>query len=154
MENIYLTRFSYSPWGTFGRLYVPFGFECFTVERPWHSNARNESCIPEGEFRLRACRFHRGGYDTLEVLVPGRSHILFHRGNTMDDVLGCICPGTSLGFLESRPGAGAKWGVLESGVAFDEFMGMVGGDSPPAQLVVQFGFPSAPARLPVEPPGP
>lgn len=152
---IYLTRFCYSPMGTFGRLYVPEGFECFTVERPWANNARNESCIPEGRWRLVPTKYYAAEPDlpTYEVMVPGRSLIKIHPGNTMDDVLGCICPGTALGFLESRPHAGAKWGVLGSRNAFDWWWAACTRYQP-THLKVQFGYPGAPAMLPEQPPAP
>lgn len=61
--------------------------------------------------------YNRGGYQAYEVMdVPDRSLIKIHVGNTIDDVIGCIAPGKSLGFLER------KWAVTSSKKAFQEFM--------------------------------
>lgn len=116
-----LVRFAYTPFGTFGRLSVP-EFQCFTVERPWLNNVPRESCIPEGDYEMVLGRFNRGGYPAYELIgVPGRSLIKIHRGNTMDDVLGCIALGRSLGWVAN------KWAVISSRVAFGQFMGIMSG---------------------------
>ena len=117
---IKLVRFSYSPMGTFGKLYAP-DFTCWTVERPWAGNEPNVSCIPpeplEGNsciYPLKTTHFHRGGYDTMEVAdVPGRSKILIHRGNVSGNVEGCIAVGMKLGAY------GGAWAVLDSKTALD-----------------------------------
>ena len=115
-DLITIERFAYTPHGTFGKLIFP-EFECFTVERPWLDNKIRESCIPEGEYPLKLGMYNRGGYAAYEVMeVPNRSLIKIHIGNTIDDVIGCIAPGKSLGYLEK------KWAVTSSKKAFNEFM--------------------------------
>jgi len=53
--------------------------------------------------------------ETFEIKdVPGRSHILFHTGNTVEDTQGCILLGRSLW--------NAKNGIRESKPAFADFM--------------------------------
>lgn len=42
--SVLLTRFAYSPYGTFGKLLLP-EFECYTVERPWLDNKPGRSLI-------------------------------------------------------------------------------------------------------------
>lgn len=112
-----LERFAYTPMGTFGRLRVDDRFECFSVERPWQHNEPGTSCIPEGAYPLVMGFFHHGGYSAYEIThVVGRSAILIHKANTMDELRGCVAPGMRLGFLKGR------WAVLESAVAFDQFM--------------------------------
>jgi hypothetical protein len=55
---------------------------------------------------------------TFEVAdVPGRTAILFHRGNVVRDTRGCILLGRRFGRL------GAERAVLDSRAAFDEFLG-------------------------------
>ncbi len=109
---------------TFGVLLadgVPF---CLSVEPPWRDNAPRVSCIPDGRYTAQRCRTlaHYGFKDsprfgdTFEVTgVPGRSLILFHKGNTAADTLGCIVLGEQFELLNGQPA------VLASGQAFAEF---------------------------------
>lgn len=110
-------RRQYFPEGTFGRLYWA-GIETpiFTVERPWLSNARDVSCLPEGVYACRPRHYHDGGYPATEVTnVPGRGPILFHRGNWVNETKGCILIG-----LEPQE-AGGKRGVRDSAGAWEIF---------------------------------
>ena len=116
-----LARFAYSPWGTFGVLRFD-DFKCFTVERPNLGNQPNISCIPEGTYPLRPRYYNRGNYPAYEVCnVPGRSAILIHVANTMDEVQGCVAPGTNLGYIKG------KWAVSASRSAFGAFMATMDG---------------------------
>ena len=47
--------------------------------------------------------------------VPGRSLILFHRGNVPEDVEGCIALGMAHGFIKD------EWAVIRSREAFEAF---------------------------------
>lgn len=124
MSYIVLERFAYTPFGTFGRL-IYNDFRAFTVERPWANNAARESCIPEGTYKVKWYDSPKFG-KTLAVvgetvsLFPDNKHarsaILFHKANTMDDLLGCIGLGKSLGYINS------KWAVTSSTIAVDEFL--------------------------------
>ena len=112
---------AYTPQGVFGRFILP-EFECFTVEKPWLDNKPRESCIPEGQYELKLGMFNRGGYPAYEVMnVPGRTLIKIHIGNSIDDVVGCIAPGKSLGYVHR------KWAVTASRAAYKEFMQMMDG---------------------------
>ncbi|MGL4296253.1 MAG: DUF5675 family protein [Aestuariivirga sp.] len=88
-----LLRVGSSRRGTFGVVRhgaVPF---VLTLERPWLDNQAGVSCIPAGRYRCRRVRSPKFGI-TFEVCdVPGRSHILFHSGNTIEDTEGCILVG-------------------------------------------------------------
>lgn len=120
--DVKLSRFAYSPLGTFGRLSTPDGITLYTVERPWLNNAPEISCIPEGHYICAPRMFYRGGYQAVEVVnVPNRSHILFHIANTPADVLGCIGVGARLGCINNL------WAVLDSKVGFNLFMTHYGG---------------------------
>lgn len=131
-QHVLLERFAYSPLGTFGKFKMD-EFECFTVERPWLDNKPRESCIPEGEYPLVLGMYNRGGYPAYEVMdVPNRSLIKIHIGNTMEDIVGCIAPGKSLGFLER------KWGLTSSKKAFAEFMQAMDGISESTLQVTQY----------------
>lgn len=111
-----LSRFAYTPVGTFGRFVMP-GFACYSVERPWKDNTPYVSCIPCGAYAVRKAMYNRGGYYTFEVMnVPDRSAILIHKGNTMNDVQGCIALGLDLGQVNGL------WAVTSSGSAFSTFI--------------------------------
>ncbi len=115
MPRLELHRICYGPAATVGLL--RWGGELlYTLEDPWRANAVGVSCIPDGVYRCRPRRFHRGGYDAVEITgVPGRSQILIHRGNTADDVTGCILVGAQLGDLRGRIA------VLDSAGAWSRF---------------------------------
>ena len=103
-DAMILERFCYGPYGTFGRLIVG-DHVLYTVEQEWQDNEPRESCVPEGVYTLEP---HTGSkYKDTWALVgetvshwPGegkrRSTCVFHKGNTQDNVLGCIAPGTAL----------------------------------------------------------
>ena len=88
--KIELLRVGQSNRGTFGVLRqqeIPFAL---TLERPWVDNQANISCIPAGSYTCQRIRSPKFG-ETFEVMnVPNRSHVLFHKGNTLDDTHGCI----------------------------------------------------------------
>ncbi len=116
MKNLTLFRFSQIPDGTFGVLLdedIPF---CLTVERLWLNNQKGISCIPVGIYYCRRIDSPKFG-NTFEVShVIGRSEILFHKGNIMDNSHGCIIVG------EQYESLNGKIAVLASGKAFEEFL--------------------------------
>lgn len=116
-----LHRTTYTAAATFGVLIhrgTPFAL---TLENPWRQNERNVSCIPAGEYQCRRTQSPRFG-ETFTVLeVPGRSHILFHKGNVAEDTEGCILVGEQFGVLNGEPA------VLASGAGYDEFMAKLAG---------------------------
>ena len=98
-----LIRVGSSARGTFGVLRcgaVPF---VLTLERPWHNNQINSSCIPSGHYRCERIRSPKFGW-TFEVKsVPDRTHVLFHSGNTIEDTHGCILIGEEFSGTWDRP---------------------------------------------------
>lgn len=118
-----IERFAYTPFGVFGEISAG-SFKCYCVERPWINNEPSVSCIPCGEYAIQLGRYNRGGYKAYEIMnVPGRSLIKIHKGNTMDDLMGCVAPGMSLGFV------GGKWAVINSRDAFARLMKEASGDT-------------------------
>ena len=104
IPTIRLERFAYTPFGTFGRLFLPES-SLWTVERWWCDNRPFESCIPEGDYRVRPRRSARFG-EVMEVCdVPARTDILFHPANRPRELQGCIAPGVDFGPLmeDGRP---------------------------------------------------
>lgn len=110
-----LIRVSYADKATFGVLLdedMPF---CVTLERPWRENRRSVSCIPVGAYICKRVQSPNFG-DTFEVTnVKGRSSILFHKGNLVEDTHGCIIIG------EQYEPLAEENAVLASGKAFKEF---------------------------------
>jgi hypothetical protein len=99
---------SYMPDGScvIGKLTLPDGWSCFTMERPWLNNQPSISCIPEGLYsmgmrsssvvtRTSQSEFIEGW----EIQgVVGRSYIMIHPGNWAHNSEGCILPGDGIGF--------------------------------------------------------
>jgi hypothetical protein len=102
--------------GVFGVMRINKRVFCFTLEPDDRWNQPNISCIPPQQYLCKRTLSPRFA-DTFEVLnVPGRSHILFHPGNTKADTSGCILLGRSLGRLKDLRG------VMHSAKTFTEFM--------------------------------
>lgn len=72
---------------------VAKGKTFYTLERPWLENVSDISCIPVGAY---TCTFknHDKLGDVYSINdVPGRSGILIHVGNFVNDSHGCILMG-------------------------------------------------------------
>jgi hypothetical protein len=107
--------------GTFGVLKINKQVFCVTLELSDKENAPSVSSIPAQQYTCK--RYSSSTYpDTFQVMdVPGRSYILFHKGNTDDNTEGCILLGQYYGKL-----AGNR-AILNSGNTFDEFMKILDG---------------------------
>lgn len=102
----------------------PKGPFIVTLERPWTENNGRMSYIKAGVYTCKRVKSPRFG-DTYEVTgVAGRSAILFHSGNWVDDSRGCILTGTT---FDPVGGSDGKSGVTGSKLAFDEFMDLLDG---------------------------
>lgn len=123
MKKLVLERFASTQHGVIGRI-----GQWYTLEEEDLNNTRNISCIPAGMYECKRSFYSKGGYPTFWVTsVPGRSNILFHKGNTEEDTQGCILLGKELGALmvkdeDNKDMRTPKIAVLKSGQAFDEFM--------------------------------
>lgn len=119
MKTLDLIRAVQSPAGTFGVLAImptPFAL---TLERPWVDNQSNISCIPAGVYTCALNLSAKFG-ETFEVLkVPGRTHILFHKGIVIADTEGCILIGE-----EFSPS-----GIASSSRGYTEFRSILGTDA-------------------------
>lgn len=123
--NAYIYRFEETEKGTLGALVLErddgnglmrLAAGC-TMELPWKDNQQEVSCIPPGAYTAKRVNSPKFG-DTFEVTgVPGRSHVLFHAGNTTADTHGCILVGRSWGWLWTD-----KRAVLNSGETFKAFL--------------------------------
>lgn len=116
-----IVRLEESDLGTFGALRLNKRLVCATLEPPDRENAADVSSIPAQQYRCLRTVSPRFG-ETFEVAdVPGRSHVLFHPGNTVGNTHGCILLGGGWGPV------GGERGVLASRAAFAGFMELLAG---------------------------
>lgn len=111
--TITLKRMVETPHGTFGLLTYPGLTPWYTVER--RSDGEHPRISP-GTYALNLDYYHKGDYPAYQLIVPGRDRILIHAANLASELLGCIAPGLSLGFLHEQ------LAVLSSQVALAQFM--------------------------------
>lgn len=101
----------------------------YTIERPYLDNKPFISCIPDGEYIIKPCKSPKfgttyyvesmdevNGIPVVGYQVGSRTHILFHKGNTINDSTGCIILGRECGVIEG------KRAVLDSKNANKDFM--------------------------------
>jgi hypothetical protein len=120
IPRLTLRRYYYGPECTLGYLTLDSGL-IYTLEDAWAGNAVGQSCIPDGTYLCQPRFFNAGHYPAIEISgVPGRTTILFHRGNVATDVRGCIVVGTGLGSL------GGQLAVINSAAAWSTFHGRFG----------------------------
>lgn len=92
---------------------------CLAVEN-------NKTLNPTGEYlckRTNSPKFK----DTFEItLVPNKTHVLFHWGNSEDDSIGCVILGELFDTIESKVDGSRKTAILSSkttvGQGFLEFL--------------------------------
>jgi len=93
--ELQLIRYCYGPDHVSGLL--KFGdqleLSLWSLECPWRENQIFSSCIPDGTWSLQA--FDSPDHPGCWVVtpVPGRTSILIHVGNTVEDTQGCILVG-------------------------------------------------------------
>ena len=115
--KVKIRRFILEPNQTIGQLYINEEEFCFTLERPWMDNKPFISCIPLGKYICKRVNSRAHG-NTFEVTnVNGRTHILFHVGNTWVDSVGCILLGDDIGHIDGYTA------VLNSQRTFNAFKG-------------------------------
>lgn len=113
MKLVRVARNQVATYGVLIQGDIPFAV---TLEDPWKDNARNVSCIPAGDYYCKRVKSPKFG-NTFEVSgVPGRTAILFHKGNLEDDTQGCILVGESFNPVLGRPG------ITASKEGFAEFL--------------------------------
>ena len=123
MKRLTLKRIVLNSTGTYGVLIhnnTPFAV---TAERESLCNIPNESCIPAGKYICKRVNSPSHG-DCFEITnVPGRSHILFHKGNIAEkDSAGCVLIAESFNLLHDMQA------VTDSTHGYNEFMQTIGTD--------------------------
>lgn len=119
--NFVLKRVAYLPDETLGVLLVDNIPKFTTLEDPWKDNAKNISCIPTGNYTCS--RYQSGKFGPTYIVdhVPGRSGILFHKGNTNKETQGCILVGRSYGTILESPA------IISSYLAFNDLLSILEG---------------------------
>lgn len=69
-------------------------FRCCSLELPWRDNRRNVSAIPAGRYVVRKRYTEDRGWHFHIQDVPGRSWILYHKGNFYRQIQGCVLVGS------------------------------------------------------------
>lgn len=135
MNDPFLLRYSYAPTETEGVLRLN-GFTLATLERPWipgfSAGGRPfESCVPDGDYMLEPWT-RPSGEEVFLLSNPdlgvyrykedrpegkGRYLILIHVANFIDDIVGCIAPGTKRRLLRNPETGEVERAVSNSGEA-------------------------------------
>ena len=119
MKTLIINRVATGSDGTFGTIKYKDRPFALTLEREWLNNAPSISCIPAGTYKCKRVQSPKFG-GTFEVTnVPGRTHILFHKGNLDDDSHGCILVGESFGDVKGSAG------ILSSREGYNEMMSIM-----------------------------
>lgn len=118
MPDLLLKRHC-TPDGNFGFLIGPGNIPfAVTLELPWEENKKGISAIPMGTYRCQRVQSPAFG-NTFQVMdVPGRTHVLFHSGNTVADTKGCILVGHGFDLVHGKPG------IVQSKKEFAEFLAL------------------------------
>ena len=114
-ETYILNRYSMGQDCTLGQLLDSDNeLYCYTLELPWKDNIPQESCIPEGTYKVipHNSDAHPGTWEITNV--PGRSAILLHTGNTVDDTEGCVIVGSPVGSLNGKPAVLHSFETMET----------------------------------------
>lgn len=113
--SLILRRVSVVPQGAFGVLIDAKTGEPFAVslERTYDSPGGPWTKIPPGTWRCVPRWFNKGGYQTFEILIPGHSLILFHKGNVEAHSEGCVLVGERFDPFDTTFGISDGHGLTE-----------------------------------------
>jgi hypothetical protein len=131
-----ITRENSTPHGTPGRLVLENGFECDTLELPWHNNERGKSCIRPDTYRGWA--WYSPTFKRIVIRLEdkhGRKDCLIHPANfaaeerdvdgdgdlEVTQIHGCTAPGRGFGEIRDKTGD-LQWGILNSKHTMDRLM--------------------------------
>lgn len=100
MKQVRIVRVETNPFhGTFSTIVIDGRAFCVALEPYSRDNAQSVSCVPTGQYICKRVNSPKYG-DTFEITnVEGRSHVLFHAGNTDSHTKGCVLLGQYYGKL-------------------------------------------------------
>lgn len=131
-----VVRLRSTPLGTPGHLHLSNGFDCDTLELPWHDNERGKSCIKADTYRGRVWWSPMLQRPVIRFEDKnGRKDVLVHNGNWAADtedldgdgifevtqVHGCTEVGMTYGDIERKDGK-KQWGIKFSGSTLAELI--------------------------------
>lgn len=82
---------------------------CGTFERPWLDNAKQISCIPQGQYH---CEWDKERERYWVRNVPERDAIQIHVGNSLADTTGCILTAYSIGLVPEVRAQNSRMGMF------------------------------------------
>jgi hypothetical protein len=97
-------------------------YSCITLELPWRNNERGRSHIPRGRYVAIRHNSPKFGKCVHVQGVKGRSEILIHPANYVEQLQGCIAVGR---FLKDVDGDGAADDINLSRTVMDELMSLL-----------------------------
>ena len=124
MKILELVRLEESKQGTLGILKIDKQIFCCTLEPPDRLNERNRSNIDPQQYVCTPYVSSTHGETWKVENVPGRSGILFHKGNSVRHTSGCILLGDKFGKLGNVLRA-----TLNSGATFTHFLMVLANDT-------------------------
>jgi hypothetical protein len=127
--DAFLIRSKPTDQGTFAVLIAPsVGLKVHIIELPERDNEVGFSRIPAGDYICKPYKSPKFGRCWIVSNVPGRSYVLFHKGNLAGDTRknflthsrGCILPGAYQGKIKNQRA------ILNSTKAFSEMSLKIG----------------------------
>lgn len=107
--------------GSFGFMILNDNVFCATLEPPDKNNQNNISNIPPGQYICKLVDSPKFGPVYKVMDVPGRTDILFHSGNVVENTEGCILLGKNWGSLKGDRA------ILNSGLTMALFLARLNG---------------------------
>ena len=79
MELVLIRKYDTS--GTNGSIFIGNELICHSVELPWKTNQKRNSCVPEGKYELVKRYSAKFKWHLMLMNVPERAYILIHPAN-------------------------------------------------------------------------
>lgn len=76
----------------------------------------NRIVVGPNDYTCNADFYHKGGYETFEIILEGHDRVLFHKLNWESQSEGCMGIGESFEIISG------KYAIAQSGKGFEEFM--------------------------------